>query len=281
MAKEMNQFEASNKIILRSVYGKTEQKYWIAPVKDPKTRRYPDCVKEVDDRGNLIMTDAERNSGNVFLSADEPIMVQDGKIFDLTNPVDAAEWEAIKNSFLIASDRYATDENGNSIIDGHIDRVTHMPTYGRAELYVYKPGEAAKNKVSRAKLKNTAITYIIEDSLEHQVQIARLLGKHMEHVHHADLENYLIETAERDPQKIINLYRGNDTELRIMFYEAVDRKIIEIKDGIYVYDGSINLGGTDDSSISWLKDAKNKKWLDRITEEVYPEFAKKNKSNKE
>ena len=281
MAKEMNQLEASNKIILRSVYGKTEQKYWIAPVKDPKTKRYPKCVKEVDDRGNLIMSDDERNSGNVFLSADEPILVQDGKVFDLTKEVDAAEWEAIKNSFLIAPDRYATDENGNSIIDGHIDRTKNQPVYGRAELYVYKPGEASKNKVSRAKLKNTAITYIVEDSLEHQVQIARLLGKHMEHVHHADLENYLIETAERDPQKIINLYRGNDTELRIMFYEAVDRKIIEIKDGIYVYDGSINLGGTDDSSITWLKDAKNKKWLDRITEEVYPEFAKKNKSNKE
>lgn len=277
----MNQLEASNKIILRSVYGKTEQKYWIAPVKDPKTKRYPKCVKEVDDRGNLIMSDDERNSGNVFLSADEPILVQDGKVFDLTKEVDAAEWEAIKNSFLIAPDRYATDENGNSIIDGHIDRTKNQPVYGRAELYVYKPGEASKNKVSRAKLKNTAITYIVEDSLEHQVQIARLLGKHMEHVHHADLENYLIETAERDPQKIINLYRGNDTELRIMFYEAVDRKIIEIKDGIYVYDGSINLGGTDDSSITWLKDAKNKKWLDRITEEVYPEFAKKNKSNKE
>ena len=57
-----------------------------------------------------------------------------------------------------------------------------------------------------------------------------------------------------------------------MFYEAVDRKIIEIKEGVYVYDGSINLGGTDDSSITWLKDRKNKKWLDRITAEVYPEL---------
>lgn len=276
----MNQYDESRKIMLRSVYGKTEQKYWIHPVKDPKTKRYPNCVKEVDDRGNLIMTDAERNSGKVFLSADDPILVQDGKIFDLDKEVDAAEWEAIKNSFLIAPDRYATDDQGHSMIDGYVDTVTHMPHYGLAELYVYKPGVAAKNKVTRKKLVNTAYNYILEDSLEHQVQIARLLGKHMEHVHHSDLENYLLETAERDPQKIIDLYRGNDTELRIMFYEAVDKKIIEVKDGIYTYDGSVNLGGTDDSSITWLKDGKNKKWLDRITAEVYPDLAKKNKSDK-
>ena len=99
----------------------------------------------------------------------------------------------------------------------------------------------------------------------------------MEHVQHSDLEDYLIQTAERDPEKIISLYRGDDTELRIMFYEAVDRKIIEIKEGVYVYDGSINLGGTDDSSITWLKDRKNKKWLDRITAEVYPELTETNK----
>ena len=147
-----------------------------------------------------------------------------------------------------------------------------MPVYGRAELYIYKPGVAARNRVNRKKLINTAQNYIFEDSLEHQVQIARLLGKHMEHVQHSDLEDYLIQTAERDPEKIISLYRGDDTELRIMFYEAVDRKIIEIKEGVYVYDGSINLGGTDDSSITWLKDRKNKKWLDRITAEVYPEL---------
>lgn len=275
----MNQYEASKKIMLRSVYGKTEQKYWIHPVKDPKTKRYPDCVKQVDDRGNLILTDNERNSNRVFLSADEPILVQDGKIFDLENEVDAAEWEAIKNSFLIAPDRYATDENGNSLIDGHVGS-DHMPVYGRAELYIYKPGVAARNRVNRKKLINTAQNYIFEDSLEHQVQIARLLGKHMEHVQHSDLEDYLIQTAERDPEKIISLYRGDDTELRIMFYEAVDRKIIEIKEGVYVYDGSINLGGTDDSSITWLKDRKNKKWLDRITAEVYPELTQTENNKK-
>ena len=87
MPKEMNQYDESRKIMLRSVYGKTEQKYWIHPVKDPKTKRYPNCVKEVDDRGNLIMTDAERNSGKVFLSADDPILVQDGKIFVRVNHV--------------------------------------------------------------------------------------------------------------------------------------------------------------------------------------------------
>jgi hypothetical protein len=35
-------------IILKSVYGKVGIKYYIQPCKDPKTGRYPDCVKSVN-----------------------------------------------------------------------------------------------------------------------------------------------------------------------------------------------------------------------------------------
>jgi hypothetical protein len=49
-----------NKIVLRSVYGKVGMKYFIQPCKD-KIGRYPECVKQVDSHGDMILSDAERN----------------------------------------------------------------------------------------------------------------------------------------------------------------------------------------------------------------------------
>jgi hypothetical protein len=44
-------------IVLRSVYGKVGQKYYINPCKDPNTKLFPSCVKRVDSNGDMIMTD--------------------------------------------------------------------------------------------------------------------------------------------------------------------------------------------------------------------------------
>ena len=42
-----------NYIVLRSVYGKVGIKYYIQPCKDPKTNRYPECVKPTNSLGDL------------------------------------------------------------------------------------------------------------------------------------------------------------------------------------------------------------------------------------
>ena len=44
-----------NYIVIRSVFGKVGQKYYLNPAKDPVTRRFPDCVKHVDSKGDLIV----------------------------------------------------------------------------------------------------------------------------------------------------------------------------------------------------------------------------------
>ena len=64
MANIANADIKSNKIILRSVYGKVA-KYYIQPCKDPKTGRFPDCVKPVDSHGDIRLTDKEKNEEGV------------------------------------------------------------------------------------------------------------------------------------------------------------------------------------------------------------------------
>ena len=46
-----------NIVILRSVYGKVGQKYFITPCKDPKTGRFPNCVRLVYSNGDMILSD--------------------------------------------------------------------------------------------------------------------------------------------------------------------------------------------------------------------------------
>ena len=47
----------SNEIILRSVYGKVNQTYFIQPCPNPRTGRLPDCVRTVDSNGDMILSE--------------------------------------------------------------------------------------------------------------------------------------------------------------------------------------------------------------------------------
>lgn len=260
-----------NIIILRSVWGKVGMKYFIQPCKNPKTGRYADCVRRVDSNGDMILSDADRNSGKYFVKEDETFTIEDGTVFNLEDELQRNEWEAIKHCPLIAPDRYAKDNKGDLLIDGTMDYTAKRPRYGVAELYVYKPGAVANARVSRKKLIHKAINFILEDErgLEGLLTKTKLLGKRMNNAAASDVEDFLIKTAEKDPDKIIELYTGSDTQLRLLLIDAVDAKIITVKDRVYMYDTTI-LGASDKAVISWMKQPKNQRVLELIRKDTYP-----------
>lgn len=256
-----------SKIVLRSVFGKVGMKYYIQPSRD-KNGNWPECVKQVDSFGNMIVSDAERNSGKPFIKITETFTIEDGKTFDLTDPWDQARWEAIKNCPMIADFRGQRDAKGNLIIDGDAKR------YGRAELYIERPGVETAKKVSKRQKIHDAESYIFDDpkGAEGRLKVARILGKHMSHASDSDIKDYLLEIASRDPDKIIKLYTGEDLELRTLFLDARDKGVIRSVSGIYVYGDGISLGGTIDVVISWMRDPRNKKMLESIKRDTYPEL---------
>lgn len=274
MATTKSELKINNIIVLRSVNGKVGQIYRIQPCKDPATGRFADCVKHVNSQGDMILTDAERNSGRVFIKETETFQVQDGTTYNLEDPYDFAIWEAIKHCPWIAPDRYAKDKNGNLLIDGTMGWSSRKPRYGIAELYVERPGYESAQKVSRKKKIHNAISFIIDDpkGSEGRILIARLLGKHMTNIPDADVEDYLLTIAEKDPDKIINLYTGDDVNLRYLFVEAKDKHIIYLKNKLYLYGDNIILGATDDAVIAWMKDPKNRKILELIKKDTYPDL---------
>lgn len=254
-----------NYIIIRSVFGKVGQKYYLNPARDPMTKRFPPCVKHVDSKGDMILTEAEKNSGEVYIPEDEVIVLEDGTTFNLEDKYEAARWQAIQHSRLIAMTRDARDRKGNLLIDGDTKR------YGAAELYVERPGYELKRRNSRKRLINVAQSLIFGSSLEDQVKLARLLGKNMKSAPAADVEDWLLQMADKNPQLVIDMKQGDDSIYRMLFLDATDKYIITTKNKLYVFgDEGIVLGATDEAVITWLKDPNHKKIVDMIKKQTYP-----------
>lgn len=269
MANDIN-----NIIIIRSVFGKVGQKYYINPVRDPKTGRYAPCVRPVDSKGDMIMSDVDRNSGKALIPENRVFIIEDGTQFDLTDEWQKAEWESIQFCPLIALSRDARDKNGNLLIDGEIAEGKQRARYGIAELYVERPGYDVSKRVSKQKLIHDADSYIYDDpkGSEGRQLMARLLGKNMKNAPDSEITEYLLNISHSSPEKIIDLYTGGDTNLRLMFIDAKDKHVIYVKNKTYLYGDNIALGVTDDAVITWMKNPNNKKILELIKRDTYPEM---------
>ena len=267
----------NNEIILRSAYGKVNQTYFIQPCPNPRTGRFPDCVRLVKGDASkgptemiLSEDDIDRmNRGEAhFIPADAVFEIVDGTRFDLDDPIDAAKWAAIEHCNWIAKDRFQRDAEGNLVIDGNARK------YGVADLYVERPGEITKFKMDKKQIVFKAMQYIYEDSEAERIKKCRVLGRNLSTAIPADILDYLIEIAERDPRKIINLYEGEDWKMQLFILDAIDRGVIRKADGIYKYDDKM-LGGSMEATVTFLRDIRYKKLLDSIKRETYPELQPK------
>ena len=272
-----------NIIVLRNIYDKiTDMKYFIQPCRDKVTGQYPRCIKRVknlsDPNSEMIMSDKERDDyseGRVaFFPENHIFVVQNGKTYNLDNMWEAAEWEAIKNCPLIVPDRNARDKQGNLLIDGPISKPNKPTRNGVAELYIDRPGLDTQRRVSKKQLIHKAESYIYDDvrGADGQRNMARILGKDMSNQPIADVIDFLTRIAEKDPNKIINLYTGGDIALRLLFIEAKEKHVIYLKNKLYLYGDNIVLGATDDAALAWMKDPKNLQVLELIKKDTYPEY---------
>lgn len=283
MANTKQEIDLSNKIVLKSVRGKVGIVIKMQPCKDPKTGNWPSCVKRVDSNGNMVLSEKELNDPNrdFFIREDAVINVVDGMTFDLDNVSDRFKWEAIKNNPFIAPDYYSKDSKGNSLINGDmrpygVKELYNKETrrYGTAEMYVVRPGVEATRRVSRKKLKHDAETYIYNDERgpEGRILRAKLLGHRMDNMPDADVTDYLLQVAEQDPEKIISLYTGGDTSIRLLFIEARDKHVIMYKNKVYIYADNVVLGATDEAAILYLKDPKHANIVKLIKQDTFPDL---------
>lgn len=261
-----------NRLIIRSVYKITKAK--LEPAKDAKTGRFASTVRDVDSDGDMILSEADRKTNKFFVKATDFIEIYDGKEFNLDDEIDAAWWEAIKNSRIIAQERTEKDASGALMIDGNAKR------YGVAEFYIERPGAEAKSRITRKQLVHTAEGYILGDSAEGAYMKARIMGHEMKGAPLSDVQDYLLTVAEKTPERILDLYTGSDTQLRILLLDAQDKHIIINKNGLFYYADTI-LGSSEASVVNWFKDSKNKTLVATIKAECYPELLQGRKVTEE
>lgn len=265
--------DLENKVItLRNVYGKMKECHF-QPGRQKNGARFP-FVKPVryDSMGNaeMILSQDELNSPerDYFIPEDLDIVITDGTQFDLRDKLQRNKWLSIADSDLIAPSRDARDKNGDFYIDGNKRR------YGMAEFYVDIPGEESEKAVSKRKKITEAWTYIGKDSKNGLATKCKILGKYMDNAPDADIAEYLYRRAEKNPDEVLELYKSSDMALKLLLIDAKEKGIILKKDGMYVYADTL-LGATDDAVMIFLKTPTNKRVVDQIKIEVYPEYAAK------
>lgn len=255
-----------NKITIRSVYKFT--RCFMEPAKHPKTGRFADSVRMVDPDGTPRLNEEDRKTNRFFIKEDDIIEIYDGKEFNLDDEQDALWWDAIRFSRKIAQDRWEKDpQTGALVVDGNAKR------YGVAEFYVERPGLESKLRNTRKRDIHEAKEYIYRDSEKNLYQKVRLLGNSMEGLPPSDVEDYLVSIAEKTPQKIVELYSGTDTHLRLLLLDAVEKNVIYNRDKLYHYGDNIVLGATDTAVIHYFKNPANKRITEMIKGETYPEYA--------
>lgn len=274
----------SNIIILNSAYNKTPgQAFYIQPARRPDGM-WPDCVREEEntETHKMILSDSDKeyiSKGGVLIPATKLIKVVHGQTFDLNIPAQKATWEAIQYSSFIAPDRFAKDQQGVSLVDGERSYVDHngiiMGRNGIADLYIERPGLVSKSKNETKKKIHKAQGFVLGDTIEGWVTKCRLLEKDMSKAHASDIEDYLLTQAEKYPDKIIDLYTGTTTAIRLLIIEAIAKGVLVKKGGVLIYADDLILGTSVDSAINYLSDPDHIKIKELIQRETFPDLYKK------
>ena len=215
----------------------------------------------------MILSQEDLNNPDsvYFIPEDLDILVTDGTTFDLSDPLQRNIWLSIRDNDLIVPTRDQRDANGNFVIDGDKRR------YGIAELWVDVPGEESEKSVNRIKEITKAWNYIEKDSMAGRLTKCKLLGRNMTNAPESDVTDYLYQRAQKSPKTIIELYTSSDMHLKLLFIDATERFKIIKKSGMWTYGDTI-LGATEDAVIMFWKTPANKRILDMITADTYPEY---------
>ena len=91
-----------------------------------------------------------------------------------------------------------------------------------------------------------------------------------------DVQDYLDQRAEKNPNEIIELYTGSDQALKLMLIDAKDKRVIVNQSGIWMFSETM-LGATDEAIIMFFKNPDNQNIYESIRDLTYPDMVKKAK----
>jgi len=232
-------------IEIKSIYknGKTT----VQPVKDPMSGWY---------KGVERLSENDKRNLKFWAEPDTKFVLKEGVILDLTKEEHKVIWEWVKYQPCLAMSYDECQSNPE------------------AEFYVHLQHKEALISISRKKIKHLAEEYVLNDNSSNYPLRVKLLGFDMDGEDPSVIEDFLLERAGSDPERIIKLYNDKFLSLRMLLMEAVaKRKIIIEPTGAYRY-GNIFMGMSEESVLDWMNSSENKSVVRLLEEDVNPEYFK-------
>lgn len=243
----------ANKIIeLRSIY--KDGKHTVQPAFDQKSGWYAGVER---------LSDEEKKERRYYVTVGETgerarnntkLRLENGTIFDLSDPRDTINWEWVKHLPCVAMSY----------------REAQM---GKALFYVHIEGREAEERIKLSDMLYEAMKLVKEDPKSNHVNRALLLGFDMEGEEPATVEDLLLDIAKKTPEKIFRIYRDKSMKIHLLFEKALKGKHVSLDavNGVYMF-GSTILGISKEASIAFLQ--QNEDLLELLERDVNPEYFK-------
>lgn len=243
----------SQKIVLRSVYGKQQGKLKIQPARSMATQRL---------LGVELLSATERLQRPYVVDEETIIEIKDGDEFDLGNAKDAIDWQWIQHVPAIALSYEDSQMSEDALF------------------YVLNEEKEISKRLNKKKLEHQAMSLVLnEGSKSKWYDYARLLGNRMDGLPPVAVEEYLLSVASQDPEKLIKTIEDKLAKTRLFFYNLRDKQLISRQDGLWKY-GDIVLGMSEEHVLEYLRTVANEPVVELLQADLYPNLVTSKETKK-
>ena len=226
------------KITLKQI-NKEAGAFTVCPAKDPQRPGFYLGVEKI--------TEDDKKSRKYYVDPEKlNVKLTDGKVFDLSDEVDKINWNWIKYIPEIAM----SFENAQK------------SSY-ETRFYVMIEEVESRKTVKRLEVKLTALNLVKADDPTNYSSRARLLGVDMRGSTAIAQREFLMEEADKRPERVLDVYNSDTVGIRLLVLNALDKGVVDYDQRIYSYN-TTTLGMSEDAVIEFLTRSVNRPIRDLI-----------------
>jgi len=199
------------------------------------------------------LSEDDKKKLDFWVDEKSKMVLKDGITFNLSNPIDKANWEWIRYCKQVAAS---------------VDDLLHSP---EAMFYVHIEGREAKQKNSRSIAKFEAQKFVIDDAMENYASRCLLLGMDFEGESPEVMREFLLEKAMETPEDVKRIYTSKNLSIHLLYLTAKKKSLIKESRGVMMYDHHI-LGVNDEAAIAYLQDPDSKGIVELLERATKPEY---------
>jgi hypothetical protein len=173
-------------------------------------------------------------------------------VLDPKSPVDVFDWNWLQHNKEIAENIDEAKSNESQCL-----------------FYIDDPGREVRKRKEASDRKFEAQRIIRDLQQSEKVDMMRYLGMPSPvGLHEDDIDDMLIQQAEKDPQSIISAYKDESKKDKLFIHALVDARKIK-KDGYGSYRiGDMLIGRNLEGAVLWLRDGQNRDIVVRLFQEL-------------